>query len=86
MSYCRTGYDSDVYLFAGGTGIYCYPTASIWDTNNIPSAHYEPWSQGEVEARLNMLDKLSYYTDLGAKVPDSAIQRLIKEIEELLDA
>lgn len=86
MSYCRVGYDSDLYIFGTDAALQCYLTYSFAVENEILNWHEELYSQGEVEARLNMLDKMAYYADLGAKVPDSAIQRLIREIEELLDA
>ncbi len=64
MAYCRMGEDSDVYMYNSGVGWIC--CCGVDDV--------------VLETREEALQHLLQHRDKGDRVPQSAVDRLIKEI------
>lgn len=101
MSYCRTGVDSDVYLFRGHS---CLVLHVAWNRGPIapnpglkatdedvakwilgPALPFDHPFAGETfktKSRQQMIAKLEIIRMLGGRVPQDAIDRLNREIEE----
>lgn len=102
MSYCRSGKDSDVYVYGTKTELVLHVawnrgpknpppehpgTPAEWEAwfsedNDIPLDHPAKGTTFETTSRKAMIDRLSEYQITGLMVPQSAIDRLSKEILE----
>ena len=82
MSYCRNnGVDSDVYVIAASnpeTGRDCWECVGCTLTE-------ERYGK-TVHTRTKMLTHLAHHRSLGHKVPISALERLRREVIEVIDA
>lgn len=96
MSYCRSGVDSDVYVYPSRDGIVCcgctiipvvtgkYPPEVIkkYDLEDKPFTYRPDFT---TVSRHKMIEHLMEHRKQGEVVPERAINRLRSEIERLGD-
>jgi len=73
VSYCRFGDDSDVYLMRTGSGWWCCGCALADTPKQL---------EVSLKTRQQVLDHLDKHILRGSKVPQHAVDRLHREIEE----